>query len=129
MAHQLNLSKIARFLGVIEIISLRAGEFLFREGDAADGLFIVRSGRVQVTRRGTIYDDVSDGGIVGELAIVDEGARSASVRAATNAELIKVDVPGFLALVENEPEFALTVMRVMARRLRLMNDRDQASAA
>jgi CRP/FNR family cyclic AMP-dependent transcriptional regulator len=129
MAHQLNLSKIARFLGVIEIISLRAGEFLFREGDAADGLFIVRSGQVQVTRRGTVYDDVSGGGIVGELAIVDEGARSASVRAATSAELIKVDVPGFLALVENEPEFALTVMRVMARRLRLMNDRDQASAA
>jgi CRP-like cAMP-binding protein len=129
MAHELNLSKIARLLGVIEIVTLRPGEFLFREGDDADGLFIVKSGRVQVTRHGTIYDDVSGGGIVGELAIVDEGTRSASVRAATGAVLVKVDIPGFLALVEHEPEFALTVMGVMARRLRLMNDRDQASAA
>ncbi len=49
--------------------------------------------------------------------------RSASVIAGTSAELIRIDVPKFLALVASAPDFALTVMRVMARRIRSMNSR------
>jgi CRP-like cAMP-binding protein len=115
-------------LGVIDMVALQPGDFLFQEGDVADGLFIVRRGLVQVISRGVSYETVTTGGIVGELAIVDEGVRSAAVLATTHAELIKVDIPGFLALVEHEPEFALTVMHVMAHRLRTMNGR-RADAA
>jgi len=45
------------------------------------------------------------------------------VIAGTSAELIRIDVPKFLALVASAPDFALTVMRVMARRIRSMNSR------
>jgi CRP-like cAMP-binding protein len=45
------------------------------------------------------------------------------VIAGTQAELTKIDLAGFLTLVECEPNFALIVMRVMARRLRVMNQR------
>jgi CRP/FNR family cyclic AMP-dependent transcriptional regulator len=124
MRHEINLARIARLLGVIDIVSVHPGNYLFREGDNADALYIVRSGVVQVIGRDdAVYDTVTEGGIVGELAIVDEGTRSASVLAVTRAGLIKVDVPGFLALVASEPEFALAVMEVMAHRLRLMNHR------
>ena len=124
MTQDVDVSRISRLLGVIDLVSIRSGDFLFRKGDAADALYIVKSGTVQVIGEGdVIYERVSEGGIVGELAIVDEGARSASVRAESRADLIKVDVPGFLNLVAGEPEFSLAVMRVMSRRLRAMNRR------
>jgi CRP-like cAMP-binding protein len=123
MAHHLDLPKIVRLLGVVDIVSLQPGAFLFEEGAAADALYIVRSGELRVIGGGTTYDVVTAGGIVGELAIIDEGRRSASVRASGHAELIKIDTAGFLALVASEPEFALTVMDTMARRLRMMNRR------
>jgi CRP-like cAMP-binding protein len=67
---------------------------------------------------------VSFGGIVGEMGIVEQGARrSAAVIAGTRAELEKFDTRKFLALVANKPGFALEVMQVMARRLRVMNRR------
>ena len=124
MTQDVDVSKISRLLGVIDLVSIQSGDFLFREGDAADALYIVKSGVVQVIGEGDlVYEHVEEGGIVGELAIVDEGKRSASVRAESRAHLIKVDVPGFLNLVAGEPEFSLAVMRVMSRRLRAMNRR------
>jgi len=55
--------------------------------------------------------------------------RSASVIAGTYSELIKIDASQFLALVSATPDFALMVMRVMARRLRVMNRRYRPQAA
>ena len=99
MTQDVDVSRISRLLGVIDLVSIRRGDFLFREGDDADALYIVKGGIVQVIGEGDlVYERVGEGGIVGELAIVDEGTRSASVRAESRADLIKVDVPGFLNL-------------------------------
>jgi NTE family protein len=130
MTQDIDVPRISRLLGVIDLVSIRRGDFVFREGDDADALYIVQRGIVQVIGEGgLIYERVGEGGIVGELAIVDEGTRSASVRAQTRADLIKVDVPGFLNLVASEPEFSRAVMRVMSRRLRMMNRRYGAAIA
>ena len=130
MRRDIDVPRISRLLGVIDLVSVSSGDFLFREGDAADALYIVKSGIVQVIREGgEIYDTVGEGGVVGELAIVDEGTRSASVRANSQAELIRVDIPGFLSLVASEPAFSLAVMRVMSRRLRSMNVRHSDAIA
>jgi CRP/FNR family cyclic AMP-dependent transcriptional regulator len=104
--------------------ALRCGEFLFREGDDADALYIVTRGVLRIISGSVVYETVQAGGIVGEMAIIDEGMpRSASVIAGTYAELIRIDAAEFAVLVASVPEFALMVMRVMARRLRLMNQR------
>jgi len=120
-----DVEKVAQFYGATEIITLRSGNFLFREGDEiADALYIVKTGTVRIISGSIVYETVGAGGIVGEMALVDVGMpRSASVIAGTSAELIKIDVPKFLALVASAPDFALTVMRVMARRIRSMNSR------
>lgn len=111
-------------------ITLRPGEFLFREGDEADALFIVVRGSLRILSGSAVYEVVQTGGIVGEMAIVDPGVpRSASVIAGTYAELIRIEPIDFLALVGATPDFALMVMRVMSRRLRLMNRRYRPQAA
>ena len=124
MAQEFDLNQIIQLPGSGETVSLLPGEFLFREGDDADALYVVKSGVLRVMSGSTVYETVKAGGIVGEMAIVDEGApRSASVIAGSYAQLKKISPQEFLALITTEPDFALVVMRVMARRLRIMNAR------
>jgi CRP-like cAMP-binding protein len=124
MSPELDFATIAAQRGFDAKISLRCGEFLFREGDDADALYIVERGVLRIISGSAVYETVQAGGIVGEMAIIDEGApRSASVIAGTYVELIKIGADEFTVLIADAPEFALMVMRVMARRLRLMNRR------
>ena len=119
-----DVAMVAQLYGAAEIVTLRSGNFLFRAGDEGDALYIVKSGTARIMNGSIVYETVRAGGIVGEMALVDKGMRrSASVIAATPAELIRIDVPKFLALVASAPDFALTVMGVMARRIRVMNRR------
>jgi CRP/FNR family transcriptional regulator, cyclic AMP receptor protein len=105
-------------------VSLQPGETLFKEGDPGDALYIVASGTVRIIHESVVFEDVKAGGILGEMAIVDEGKpRSASAVATTYAELIKMDAPQFATLIMSSPNFALMVMRVLTRRLRRMNNR------
>src|SRR5437763_1966696 len=120
--HELERDEILRACGAAETVRLKPGEFLFREGDEARCLYVVKSGTWRVMSGSTVYETVRAGGIVGEMAIIEaEMSRSANVIAGTHAELAAIDLDKFLELVANAPSFALTVMRVITRRLRVMN--------
>ena len=130
MPPECDFATIADEQGLDAKVSLRSGEFLFHEGDEADALYIVVRGVLRVMSGSAVLETVHAGGIVGEMAIVDQTMpRSASVIAGNYSELIKIDAPQFLALVRVTPDFALMVMRVMARRLRVMNRRYRPQAA
>ena len=76
-----------------------------------------------------VYETVTAGGILGEMALIDEGApRSASVIAVSHAQLWEIDTDKFRSMVASDPNFAITVMRTMARRLRIMNQRYRPGA-
>jgi CRP/FNR family transcriptional regulator, cyclic AMP receptor protein len=70
-----------------------------------------------------VFETLSAGGILGEMALVDEQPRSATARAVSLAEVIPIDQGRFLFLVQQTPFFAVRVMRVMCARLRVMNER------
>ena len=70
---------------------MRAGEWMMREGEAADRMFIVASGRVEVIDEGppeVLIRVVRRGDMLGELALLQAGTRSASVRARRDTELL-----------------------------------------
>jgi CRP-like cAMP-binding protein len=128
MAHGINLAEVQEVCGSSEVVSLAAGQFLFREGDPAHALYVVTRGLLRVVSGSTVYETLRAGSVVGEMGIVEEGSRrSASVIAGTRAELIEIDTPKFLTLVSEVPDFSLAVMRVMAHRLRVMNQRYRAN--
>jgi CRP-like cAMP-binding protein len=88
LAHEPKAADTTKSLA--ETVSLDPGEFLFREGDAADALYIVKKGVLRIVSGSTVYETVRAGGIVGEMGIVEQGARrTASVIAGTLAELVK----------------------------------------
>lgn len=122
--HELERDDILSACGTAETVTLKPGDFLFREGDEARHLYVVKSGTLRIMSGSTVYETVKAGGIIGEMAIIEtEMPRSANVIAGTHAELAAIDVETFLSLVSNTPSFALTVMRVITRRLRVMNQR------
>ena len=98
-----------------------AGEKIFLEDDAADTMYMVRSGRVDVITYGTVLENVRAGGIFGEMALIDNGRRSAAAMAAEPTEVVAIDKRAFLAVIRNDPQFALRVMGLLANRLRRMN--------
>jgi CRP/FNR family transcriptional regulator, cyclic AMP receptor protein len=99
----------------------KAGDVIFREGDPAEELFIVKSGTVEVRVGNRLLDTLPERSIFGEMALIDRGPRSATAVAATDATLVPVGEKQFLFLVTRTPYFALNVMRVLAQRLRTSN--------
>lgn len=98
-----------------------SGEKIFLEDDPGTEMFMVRSGRVDVITYGTVLENVHPGGIFGEIALIDQGPRSAAAMAAAPTEVVAINRELFLAIVRDHPEFALRVMGMLALRLRRMN--------
>jgi CRP/FNR family transcriptional regulator, cyclic AMP receptor protein len=103
------------------IRSFKAGEIIFREGDPAEELYIIKSGKVEIRLGNRLLDTLSEVSIFGEMALIDRSPRSATVVAATDTTIVPVGEKQFLFLVSRTPHFALNVMRVLARRLRTTN--------
>ena len=106
-----------------DTIVLEPGQVLFRKGEAGCHMYLVKTGQVQVIDGNQVLDTVTSGGIVGEMALVSNDVRSATVRALIKSVVIPVDDARFLFLVQQTPFFAIRVMRVMSNRLKMMNDR------
>lgn len=98
-----------------------AGEKIFLEEDLGKAMYMVRSGRVDVITYGTVLENIRTGGIFGEMALIDDGPRSAAAMAAEPTEVVEIDKPTFLAVVRDDPHFALKIMGLLATRLRRMN--------
>jgi CRP/FNR family cyclic AMP-dependent transcriptional regulator len=96
----------------------KAGEIIFKEGDKAEELFVIKSGQVEIRIGNRRFSELSANSIFGEMALIDDAPRSATAVAMTDVELVPVSEKQFLFLVSQTPFFALKVMRVLARRLR-----------
>jgi len=105
----------------IEGRSLKAGSVIFREGDEAKELFVIKSGQVRIQIGNRTITELGQDSIFGEMALIDSEPRSATAVAATDVELVPVSEKQFLFLVGQTPYFALKVMRVLAQRLRATN--------
>ena len=99
----------------------KAGDVIFREGDAANELFIIQSGEVEIRLGNRVLEKLPQYSIFGEMALIDAAPRSATAVAASDLKLVPVTEKQFLFLISNTPHFALNVMRIMARRLRMAN--------
>ncbi|HSZ14142.1 MAG TPA: DHA2 family efflux MFS transporter permease subunit [Solirubrobacteraceae bacterium] len=104
-------------------VSLAPQQWLFRQGDAADALYIVRIGHLEVVKEDqpdsppVTINTLTRGAVLGELALLSHSARSASVRALRDSELLRIDRAGFDSLLRREPQLALSLTRVLSAQL------------
>lgn len=98
--------------------SVAAGDYVFRAGEQGESMYVVTEGEVEVKDGATTLETAGPGSIIGELALIDDEPRSATVVAKSDCKLVAVDRRRFQFMVTETPFFALAVMKVLADRLR-----------
>jgi CRP-like cAMP-binding protein len=98
-----------------------AGEVLFRQGDAADAAYVILAGTAEIlvdSAQGPIkVAEVGENSIIGEIAILCNAARTATVKAETPIDTLRIRKEQFIKLLTDFPEVMIEVMRVLAERL------------
>lgn len=97
------------------------GATVFEQGQTGDKMYVVLHGEVELNINGRRMETIGSGGILGEMAIVDGGPRSATAIATEVSQLAPITARRFKVLVQQNPEFALQMMRLLAVRLRRMD--------
>jgi CRP/FNR family cyclic AMP-dependent transcriptional regulator len=105
-------------------LKLDPGQVIFSTGDPGHQMFIVRTGTVDIRIGDTVIETVGQGGIFGELALVDSSPRSATAIAGENCTLVMVEQRSFNDLLRRVPGLGLEIMKVMANRLRRTSPKD-----
>jgi len=101
-----------------DVLVVPAGDTVFSEGEPGDSMYVVVSGTAEISVRGKRVETAKTGTIFGEMALIDNSPRSATVVAVEDCSLIAINATRFSALTREAPDFALHVMRAMADRLR-----------
>jgi CRP-like cAMP-binding protein len=104
-----------------DAISLNPGDVLFREGDPGDKMYVLLEGTVDVTIGGKVVETAVAGALLGEIALIENSPRSATITVMTLSRFAEVDQRRFHFLVQQTPFFATHVMHVLASRLRNMD--------
>jgi CRP-like cAMP-binding protein len=102
-------------------VNLAPGDTLFKAGDPGDAMFVLLEGSMVVMVGDKVVENSTRGAIVGEMALIDQSPRGATVVARESSRLAKIDQRRFLHLIQLNPFFATHVMKVLADRLRQMN--------
>jgi CRP-like cAMP-binding protein len=101
-----------------EAESFEAGEIIIEEGQSDATIYVIRSGEVQVVHNGEELAVLGEGDLFGEMALIDNMPRSATIIALTDTVVVPVNHDHFYALLQKAPVFGATVMHVISSRLR-----------
>jgi CRP/FNR family cyclic AMP-dependent transcriptional regulator len=121
----------AQILMIGQVRQVPAGEVIFREGDAGDGLFIVLKGSVRISKQSATGEEalavLEPPAFFGEMALIDLAARAADAIANQPSELFFIPLQDLRALIEVQHKIALKLLyalcEVLAQRLRETNER------
>src|SRR5688572_10818712 len=106
---------------------IAAGQVLFRAGDPGESLYVVATGEVELYLEDTegqriVLALAGPGDLFGELALLDEGSRTATAVSRTESELLEVGRDDLLRLVQQQPEAAMALLAAMAAMTRRSNE-------
>ena len=102
----------------VEEINFDKGELIFNKGDFGDTLYIIVSGTVQVWDGSRLLNELGEGDIFGELALLDPAPRSASVKTTEPTHLLLLDAAHFRTILVERPEVPAAIIRVLTGYIR-----------
>lgn len=123
---QLPAAELKKLSAVARPMSFAPGDVIFKEGDPGDALYVVRSGKVQISAiissgERHVFCTVLPGDIFGEMAVLDTLPRSAHASAEGKTDVIFVPRDHFIELLKGSPAMSLTMVQEFSRRLRDFN--------
>lgn len=127
----LDESERVQILIIGQVRSVKAGEVIFREGDAGDGLYVVMKGSVRISKQGATGEEalavLEPPAFFGEMALIDLATRAADAIANEDSELFFVPLQELRSVIDAYHKLALKILyalcEVLAQRLRETNER------
>ena len=110
--------ELSRLASRVEERRVDSGTTLVAEGEAGDEFFVVAEGLAEASIGGKRVGSIRPGSFFGEMALLDQGPRVATVTASVPTRVLVLDARGFADVVKEQPSVALKVMRGLAERLR-----------
>ncbi len=115
----LDLDRLAR---ATDEVTLGTGTALTRQGDIGREAFVLLNGTAEVRRDDEVIAALEPGAVIGELALLDGGPRTATVVATSEVEVLVLSRPAFNAVLDEIPTLAHQLLVTLARRLRAADD-------
>ncbi len=103
--------------------SFKTGDDIVKEGDQGAGFFLITDGKVEVLKGGRQINTLGSGDFFGEMALLDNYPRSATVRALQDTSCIAMSRWDFVSELKANPDLAVEMLEVLSRRLRQLEER------
>ncbi|GAB4281652.1 MAG: hypothetical protein Kow0056_17230 [Coriobacteriia bacterium] len=103
--------------------SFEPGQIIVTQGTPGQAFYIVLSGRVEILRDGRSLGAYGPGDFFGEMSLLDNAPRSATIRALEPTTCVMLSSWDFKALLERNPSIAIRLLEVLSRRLRVADER------
>ena len=113
-----NKRELARIASLVDEVSAPKGKVIVRQGDPGRECFVIADGKAKATIRGKGSAVLGPGSFFGEMSLLDQGPRSATVTAETDVHLLVLGSREFSSLVHDVPTVAVRMMQGLAERLR-----------
>ncbi|HYM64096.1 MAG TPA: cyclic nucleotide-binding domain-containing protein [Gaiellaceae bacterium] len=110
--------ELQRLAGQLHERKFPGGSTVVSEGATGTGFFVIVEGEAEVAIGGQVRSKLGPGDYFGEMALIDEGIRSATITAVTDLTCYGMTPWEFKPFVEEHPEVAWTLLQTMTRRLR-----------
>ncbi len=114
---QCSKQELKQIAGIADELDLSEGKVLIREGERGREFFVIVSGEVEVRRKGRKMSTLGAGSYVGEIALLSQIPRTATVTATTPLDVLVITDRAFLNLLEKSPTIAVKVARTLAERV------------
>jgi CRP-like cAMP-binding protein len=113
------LTELAR---LTEDVDFKAGEILCRQGERGQEFFVIMEGEVEVTRNGKTVALGRSGEFFGEISLIENVPRTATLTAKTPIRFFVLTRQSFLPLLDAQPDIERKVLRALAQRLISLSD-------
>ncbi len=122
----LSYNELVKVVGLTQLVKVKSGETFIREGEPGDELYVVLAGEVSVVKGGQHITALKAGAHIGEMALIDNAMRSATIVASSDCNLLAMRRDEFFGVIRTEPVIATKLLwsfvQVLSGRLRETNE-------
>jgi CRP-like cAMP-binding protein len=118
----LSRKELAQIAQLVDDVDIPAGRVLMRQGENGAEMFIIATGSVRIERNGAFIRDAGPGTAIGEMALLSEGPRTATVTTNEPTRILLAGHREFHQLMEQHPTIQLAILNGVAAKVRMLDE-------
>lgn len=120
--HGLGRKELEQIAQLVDDVDIPAGKVLMRQGESGSEMFVIAAGTVRIERNGEFIRDAGPGTAIGEMALLSEGPRTATVTTNGPTRILLAGHREFHQLMEQHPTIRLAILGGLATKIRMLDD-------